>query len=73
MNHRLGIVVVAQRLVRRQASSGALPATIHSDEVDIDVHKQVAFGGPLIDLNIFTVRSRAEVRQVLGIFGIVLI
>ena len=59
MNHGFRIVVMAQRFVRRQARCGALPATVHGDKVDVDVHQQIAFGGTLIDFNIFSVRSGA--------------
>ena len=70
--HRGGVVVVAKRSVAGQAHGGRLPATVHGDEVDVDVDQQVGFGGALVDLDFLTLVGGAEEREVVGVFGIVL-
>ena len=70
--HRGGVVVVAKRSVAGQAHSGRLPATIHGDEVDVDVDQEVGLGGALVDLDLLALVGGAEKRQVVGVFGIVL-
>ena len=69
MDHRLRVVVVAQRRVRRQPDADRLVAAIHGDEVHVDVDQQVGLGGPLADLDVLALLGRAEVGQLGAVPG----
>ena len=71
--HRLRVVMVAERAVRGEAGGRRLPAAVHGDQVDVDVDEQVGLGGPLVDLDLLTLRGRAEEGEVVGILGVVLV
>ncbi len=70
--HRGRVVVVAQRPVAGEPDRRRLPATVHGDEVDVDVDEQVRLGGALVDLDLLAQVGRAEEGEVVGVLGVVL-
>ena len=70
---RLGVVVEAEAAVRRQPGGDRLPPAVHRGLVDVDVHEQVAVGGPLVDLDDLTLGRGAELGQVVVVLGVVLV
>ena len=46
-------------------------AAVHRDEVDVDVDKQVAFGRPLVDLDVFALVGESDVQEIVGVLGVV--
>ena len=71
MHHRVAVVVMAQRLVRRQPDRHRLVAAVHRDQVDVHVDQQVALGGPLVDLDVLAGVGQADVQQVVAVLGVV--
>ena len=70
---RLGVVVVAEAAVRREACGDALPTAVHADRVDVDVDDQVALGGALVDLQHLAVIGGADDSEVVVVLGVVLV
>ena len=70
--HGAHVVVMAQAPVRRQPRGHALVAAVHGDQVDVDVHEEVALGRPAVDLDVLTLVGGAEVHHAVGILGVVL-
>jgi hypothetical protein len=70
---RLGVVVVAEAAVRREAGGDALPAAVHGDRVDVDVDDQIAVGGALVDLEHLALGRGADDREVVVVLGVVLV
>ena len=64
VHHRLGVVVVAQALVRRQPDRHRLVAAVHRHQVDVDVDEQVGLGRPPVDLDVLALVGEADVEQV---------
>ena len=55
--------MVAQAPVAGETGRRRLPAAIHRDEVDVDVHEQIAVGRALVDLDLFALWRRTEERE----------
>ena len=73
LGHGAGVVVVAQAAVAGQAGGHRLVAAVHGHQVDVDVDEQVRGGRPLVDLDVLALVGEAEVDQLVGVLGVVLL
>ena len=71
--HHVGVVIRAQRLVARQARGHRLVATVHGNQVEVNVDEQVALGGALVDLDQLVLVGAAKVHHAVGVFGVMVV
>ena len=64
---------MAQAPVTGQPRGHRLVAPVHGHQVDVHVDEQIRRGRPLVDLHVLAVVGQAQVDQVVGVLGIVLL
>ena len=65
--------MMAKRRVAREARSRALVAAVHRYQVDVHVHREIAFHSASVELDFFAVLGCAEMSHAIGVFGVVVV
>ena len=70
---RVDVVVRLDAVVRAEADRDRLVAAVHRDDVDVHVDEQVGLGGALGQLDGLAVAGLAEVDDLVGVLGVVVV